>query len=185
MSVRSSERPPHRRDGGLADPIVRCGAGEVSAAHAHISHPTASAAHHQRRRSRSPRSFPVSVRLLQFVGVVPSSEGDGKKSIPVDFHTRQIVLDAEGGPEALPRDIPGAMIDRPVFALLLRPDGGVAVRQQADDVNDEFRNDLTRNYAHELKESDKKRENSVGSGYGGMMMGGAGGGGGYPGMGGR
>ena len=59
--------------------------------------------------------------------------------------------------------------------LLLRPDGSVLARSQTEDLNNEIRKDMERNYAREVKDSNKKRENSMGSGYGGMM-------GGYGGM---
>jgi hypothetical protein len=113
---------------------------------------------------------------------IPSAEGTGKKSIPVDFNTREIVLDGSGGMQPLPPAFPGGAIERPTIALLLRPDGGVETHLQYDDVANEFRKDIERNYARELKDSNKKRENSMGSGYGGMMGGYGGMMGGYGGM---
>jgi hypothetical protein len=107
---------------------------------------------------------------------IPTAEGTGKTTRPVDFNTRQIVLDTAGGPQALPQGFAGGSIERPALALLLRPDGGVEVRSQPDDANDEVRKDIVRNYTKEVKESSKKRESSLGGGYGGymqqMMMGG-------------
>jgi hypothetical protein len=101
---------------------------------------------------------------------IPSSEGKGKQGKPVDFNTRQIVLDTAGGQQSLPAGLSGGAIERPALALLLRPDGGVEVRMQSDDSHDEVRRDIERNYAREIKDSDKKRESSMGSGYGGMMQ---------------
>jgi hypothetical protein len=121
---------------------------------------------------------------------IPTSEGTGKKSKAVDFNTHQIVLDTMGGPQGLPTGFPGGALDRPGLALLLRPDGSVLARSEPDDLNNEIRKDIERNYAREIKDSNKERKNSMGAGYGGMMqmmMGGYGGsmgGGGYPGMGG-
>ena len=119
---------------------------------------------------------------------IPTSEGTGKKTKPVDFNTHQIVLDVAGGLEGLPPGFTGGAIERPALALLLRPDGSVLARAQPDDMNNEVRKDIERNYAREIKNSNKKRESSMGSGYGGMMgmMGSYGGmmGGGYPGTGG-
>ena len=106
---------------------------------------------------------------------IPTSEGTGKKIKPVDFNTHQIVLDAEGGQQPLPSGFAGGALDRPALALLLRPDGSVLARSQTEDLNNEIRKDMERNYAREVKDSNKKRENSMGSGYGGMM-------GGYGGM---
>jgi hypothetical protein len=117
---------------------------------------------------------------------VPVSDGSGKKREPIDFSTRQIVLDLEGGGlQVLPTGMLGAPITRPAFAALLRPDGSVAVHIQADDEVNEVRKDIEANYKHELAQSNKKRESSQGSGYAGMMgmMGRGGMGGGYGGRG--
>jgi hypothetical protein len=119
---------------------------------------------------------------------IPTSEGTGKKSKPVDFNSHQIVLDTSGGAQALPTGFPGGALERPALALLLRNDGSVLARFQPDDLNNEVRKDIKKNYDREVAESSKKRETSMGSGYGAMMgsmMGGMMGGGGYPGMGGR
>jgi hypothetical protein len=118
---------------------------------------------------------------------VPVSDGSGKKPKPIDFNSRQIVLDADGGLQPLPTGMPGAALDRPAMALVLKPDGSVVAHSQADDAVNEVRKDIARNYDRELKDSNKERKNSIGSGYGGMMggmMGGYGGmmGGGYGGM---
>jgi hypothetical protein len=114
---------------------------------------------------------------------IPTSEGTGKKSKPIDFNTHQIVLDTAGGIQPLPSQFVGGALERPALALLLRPDGSVLARGQPDDVSNEVRKDIERNYAREIKESNKKRENSMGSGYGSMGYGGMMGGGmGYGGM---
>lgn len=115
---------------------------------------------------------------------IPTSEGTGKRIKPVDFNTHQIVLDAAGGQQSLPSGFAGGALDRPVLTLLLRPDGSVLARCEAEDINNEVRKDMERNYAREIKDSTKKRESSMGAGYGSMMgsmmgggMGGMGGGG--------
>ena len=102
---------------------------------------------------------------------IPTSEGTGKKTKPVDFNTHQIVLDAAGGLQPLPPGFTGGAVERPALALLLRPDGSVLARAQPDDAANEVRKDIERNYAREIKDSNKKRENSMGAGYGGMMGG--------------
>jgi hypothetical protein len=107
---------------------------------------------------------------------IPTSEGTGAKAKRVDFNTHSIVLDTAGGLQQLPGGFTGGGVERPALALVLRNDGTVMTRAQFDDENDEMRKDIERNYAREVKDSTKKRENSIGSGYGGMM-------GGYPGMG--
>ncbi len=106
---------------------------------------------------------------------IPTSEGTGKKIKPVDFNTHQIVLDAAGGQQSLPSGFAGGALDRPALTLLLRPDGSVLARSEAEDINNEVRKDIERNYAREIKDSTKKRESSMGAGYG-SMMGGMGGG---------
>jgi len=104
---------------------------------------------------------------------VPSSEGKGKQRVPIDFNSRQIVLDVSGGGlQNLPSGMAGPSIERPAWAALLRPDtGAMVVHSQADDVVNEVRQDIESNFRHELEQSGKKRENSWGSGYGGMMQG--------------
>lgn len=100
---------------------------------------------------------------------IPVSDGTGKKSKPVDFNSHQLVLDVDGGFQTLPADFPGNVITRPALALLLRGDGSVILRDEADDRPDEVRRDVDANYKRELKESDKVRANSMGDGYGEMM----------------
>ncbi|MGD0043762.1 MAG: hypothetical protein ABSE84_25715, partial [Isosphaeraceae bacterium] len=89
---------------------------------------------------------------------IPTSEGTGKKIKPVDFNTHQIVLDAAGGQQSLPSGFAGGALDRPALTLLLRPDGSVLARSEAEDINNEVRKDMERNYAREIKDSTKKRE---------------------------
>jgi hypothetical protein len=109
---------------------------------------------------------------------VPVSDGSGKKPKPIDFNTRQIVLDAAGGLMPLPPGMPGAALQRPALALVLKSDGSVMAHAEADDATNEVRKDIERNYAREIKDSTKERKSSMGSGYGAMMqmmMGGGGG----------
>src|SRR5208282_5607379 len=126
-----------------------------------------------------PRSFAASPgEVIGEVGSadIPTSEGTGKKIKQVDFNTHQIVLDAAVGQQPLPSGFAGGALDRPALTLLLRPDGSVLARSEVEDLNNEVRKDMKRNYDREIKDSSKKRENSMGSGYGGMMgMGGYGG----------
>jgi len=118
---------------------------------------------------------------------IPVSDGSGKKSMTVDFNSRQIVLDVyvnkkTRGNQPLPPGFVGPPIDRPAVALLLRADdGSVVVHSEADDVANDVRNDIAKNYSHELNQSTKKRTNSMGMGMMGsmqmrMMGGGMGGG---------
>jgi hypothetical protein len=100
---------------------------------------------------------------------IPTSDGTGQKSKIVDFNSHLIVLDVAGGYKPLPTDFPGNVIAQPAVALLLRPDGAVELRDEAEDRPDEVRKDVESNYKRELKDSDKIRSNSMGGGYGGMM----------------
>lgn len=114
----------------------------------------------------------------EFVGMgpplstaVPTSDGTGQKNQRVDFNSRMMVVDIQGGFKPLPADFPGNIIPQPAAALLMRPDGSVVLRDEADDRLDEVRKDVDSTYRRELKESDKVRSSSMGSGYD-MMMGG-------------
>lgn len=107
---------------------------------------------------------------------VPASDGSGQKNIRVDFNSRQVIVDAMGGPESPPvnfKGLPPFVV--PAISLALRPDGLVAVHSQARDVPDEVRVEMESNYRKALKDSGKKREPMGGmGGYGGS--GGSGGG---------
>jgi hypothetical protein len=109
---------------------------------------------------------------------IPVSDGTGKKSKVIDFNSRQIVLDVfaikkTAGVQYLPAGFVGPPIARPALALLLRPDGSVAVHNEADDESNDVRKDIYNNYHHEIDQSGKKREPTMGTGMmGGMMRGG-------------
>jgi hypothetical protein len=95
---------------------------------------------------------------------VPVSDGSGQQTKRIDFNSHEIVLDTTGGTQPVPPLGAGnAPLTVPATSLLVRPDGAVVLRNQADDLHDEVRKDTDANYQRELKESDKKRENSLGS----------------------
>ena len=75
-----------------------------------------------------------------------------------------------GGYQHLPAGFVGAPIVKPALALLLRPDGSVVLHNEADDEANEVRKDIDTNYKHELSQSTKKRESSMGTGMMGSMM---------------
>jgi len=102
---------------------------------------------------------------------IPTSDGTGATNKSVDFTSHMIVLDVTGGFKPLPSDFPGNVIAQPAATLLLRPDGAVELREEADDRPDEVRRDVESNYKREIEESNKVRDSSMGSGYGGMMDG--------------
>jgi hypothetical protein len=105
---------------------------------------------------------------------VPTSDGTGPQSKPIDFNTHQLVLDEKGGPQPIAQiGVGGAPLDVPVVSLMVRPDGTVTARSQASDMADPVRKDIDQNYKRELAESGKTRENSLGRFGGGRgMMGG-------------
>jgi hypothetical protein len=102
---------------------------------------------------------------------IPTSDGTGPKNKAVDFSSQLLVLDVVGGYKPLSADFARPPINQPAAAVVLRPDGLVEFLNEADDRPDEVRKDVESNYKRELKESDKVRSTSMGSGYemGGMM----------------
>ncbi|MFO0910009.1 MAG: hypothetical protein U0794_16955 [Isosphaeraceae bacterium] len=111
---------------------------------------------------------------------IPVSDGSGAKNKLVDFNSHLLVLDTAGGPRPIaPLGASGAPLDVPATTLLMKPDGTVIVRNQANDIADAVRKDMAENYAREVKESSKRRESSFGAGMGmyggmgGMMKGGS------------
>src|SRR5262249_10499752 len=99
---------------------------------------------------------------------IPSSEGTGAKNKKIDFNSRQLVVDTDGGPKPIaPVGATGAPLDAPAVSLLMRSDGAVVVRGEFNDRPDTVRKDMDENYKREVRESNKRRENSLGTGYGG------------------
>jgi hypothetical protein len=97
---------------------------------------------------------------------VPVSDGSGKKNHRIDFNSHEIVLDTTGGMAPLPSGVGNGAITMPSTSLLVRPDGAVVLRNQADDLYDEVRKDTDANYKRELEESDTSRESSTGTSSG-------------------
>jgi hypothetical protein len=102
---------------------------------------------------------------------VPQGEGKKPVSQAVDFNSRQFVLDSIGGQLPAPKSLKStAPFDEPALALLLRPDGSVAVHSQASDISDPVRIEMDKTYKQELKDAGRRRPRG-----GGMsMMGGSG-----------
>jgi hypothetical protein len=113
----------------------------------------------------------------ELIGEFASSQvpqGEGKKPVmtPVDFNSRQFVLDSIGGQLPAPKALKStAPFDEPALALLLRPDGSVAVHTQASDLSDPVRVEMDKTYKQELKDAGRKKPR--GSGGSGMMGGSA------------
>jgi hypothetical protein len=110
---------------------------------------------------------------------VPVFDDDAKedtKPEQIDFGTRQLVLDSEGGTKPLPK-LPGLAagnLEEPAIALLLRPDGSVVVRDQAVDKHNGQMDEMEQTYKKAIKEAEKKDKKAPAGmmgGYGGMMGG--------------
>ncbi len=94
---------------------------------------------------------------------MPSSEGVGVKSANIDFNSRAIVLDTIGGKERLPDiGVERNPFDIPAIAMVVQPDGSIAIRNQARDKSNEVRKDMEANYKQAIKDSGTKREGALG-----------------------
>jgi hypothetical protein len=100
---------------------------------------------------------------------VPITDETGKKvpqNKPVDFNSHQVVLDVMGGDQPIPPLGPGTgnRLSVPALALVVRRDGAVVIRSQANDVHDQVRKDMADNFARELKaaEDEKKKKDRPG-----------------------
>ena len=101
---------------------------------------------------------------------MPSSEGGGPKPVNIDFNSRAIVLDTDGGRDMIPDvGVERNQFTVPAMALLVEPDGSVVVRNQARDQADDVRQDMESNYRQAIEESGKPRK-----GGGSKMPGGGG-----------
>jgi hypothetical protein len=96
------------------------------------------------------------------VAEIPTSEGTGAKRERVDFNSHQIVLDATGGDQAIPRTLDVGRFETPATSMMVRADGTVVIRSQAFDQLDEVRKSTEESYKREVEESNKKRESSSG-----------------------
>ena len=88
----------------------------------------------------------------------PSPTARARRPSPMDFNTPPDRARRRGGLHASAGGLAGRRFERPALALLLKPDGSVLARNQADDATNEVRKDIERNYAREIKDSNKERE---------------------------
>ncbi len=112
------------------------------------------------------------------------ARGEGTKSRPVDFTSRQILVDALGGDrpaaEIQPLGVP--RLEVPMLALVVRADGVMVVRDQAQDAASGEMAEMKAIYDQLMKDAvGPKKENSTLGGAGGGLMGGGYGGGGISG----
>jgi hypothetical protein len=111
---------------------------------------------------------PFSASPGEIIGEVRSTDlpyldqaGKKPQSKRINFNSHQIVLDAMGGDMLMP--VPqigpglGTRFPVPATALVMRPDGTVMLRTQANDVSDPVRKDIVDNYIRTVKDLEKKK----------------------------
>lgn len=87
---------------------------------------------------------------------VPDPEGKGVKQPKIDFTSRQVVLDTEGGNRSLEHlGLTGTGFDVPALAVVLRPDGTVAVRSESRDKRDPSMSEMLTDYTTVVKEAEE------------------------------
>jgi hypothetical protein len=98
---------------------------------------------------------------------LPMLDSSGKRAVSkkIDFNSHQLVLDVMGGDQPIPALGPGTAgkLPVPAISLVVRPDGTVVVRNQANDLHDQVRKDMESNYKRGLKDLEKKKSESRGS----------------------
>ena len=101
---------------------------------------------------------------------VPIADGATKKAVnkKIDFNSHQLVLDVMGGDQPIPPLGPGTggRLSIPALSLVVRRDGAVVIRNQANDIHDQVRKDMADNFARDLKtaEEEKKKKKKGGGG---------------------
>jgi hypothetical protein len=97
---------------------------------------------------------------------VPKEDGKGRTSKPIDFTSRQLLLDTSGSDRSLAGlGLSGSRFESPIQALVLRPDGLLVVRDQALDTRDEQLKQMQNIYNRTLKDADAggKKTSAAGS----------------------
>jgi hypothetical protein len=110
---------------------------------------------------------------------IPKDNGEGRTSKNIDFVSRQLLVDAQGGPRSLTSVGANATLESPALALVQRPDGVLILRDQARDASDPEARELREIYDRTLKDADAggKKPPAAMGGYGsssGMMGSGSG-----------
>ena len=97
-----------------------------------------------------------------------AAEAGTKKPVNmrIDFNSHQVVLDVMGGNQPIPPlgSGVGGRLEVPALSLVVRRDGAVVVRNQAQDVHDQVRKKIADNFSRDLKEAeeDKKKKHKKG-----------------------
>src|SRR5262249_7223285 len=106
-----------------------------------------------------------------------------QKGIPVDFGTRYVLVDFQGGKqeEAAAKNAPKIRYESPLEVLLLSPDGKLLVRNSREDTANSERQDRVLTWQHWIKDVEEGAKRTQMSASQIMGMPGAGGGpGGQP-----
>lgn len=111
---------------------------------------------------------------------VPDAKTNKMKATPIDFISRQLVLDTESGTRQVNQQLglkPGPELEVPATAVVVRPDGAVVVRNQARDQRDPEMRDAKFDFDEAVKDAEggKKRDSggakAASSGNSGMPAG--------------
>jgi hypothetical protein len=107
---------------------------------------------------------------------VPKDDGKGTTTRSIDFTSRQVLVDTNGGTRPLaPLGTTATSFEAPAIALVLRNDGQLVLRDEARDVQDPEMKQLKEIYDETLKDAEeggKKEPTGAGAGAYGSMMGG-------------
>jgi len=112
---------------------------------------------------------------------VPGPQGKGRASKPIDFNSRQLLLDVTGGTQ----NVAGfgatnnVRLEVPAQALVLRSDGLLVLRDQARDTHNpdakrlkDIYDEIMKEAASGVKKKPKKKRSQAAGMMGGMMGGG-------------
>ena len=102
---------------------------------------------------------------------VPDADGKKVTQAKKNFTSRQVVLDTEGGTRSLEQlGVPGPGFDVPALAVVLRPDGTMAIRSESRDKRDPSMNEMLNDYTKAIKdvESGKPKKKKRRAGMPGM-----------------
>ena len=109
---------------------------------------------------------------------VPRSDNKDTQSKQIDFNSRQILVDTVGRPKPMSSlNMQGAALAEPTRALMMRPDGTLVLRDQAQDMTDGEMSEMKSIYDEILAavQKPKKRRGGGGGMMGSGSMSGSGG----------
>lgn len=86
---------------------------------------------------------------------IPKDGGEGRTTKNIDFVSRQLIIDTEGGKRSLTAVGANSSLDSPALALALRPDGTLILHDQSRDATDSEAKELRETYNRILKDADE------------------------------